>query len=743
MTIQEKKNIVDGVINNDVSRRGFLAGSGLLFGVAVTAGSTITLFDAQAATDFTPSAWVKIGTDDTVTIVAPAGEMGQGVYTSMPMLFAEEMGADWSKVQVTDAFNNPKVFGNPMFGNFMLTGASRTTRGYWDKLRIAGAQVRQVLIGAVADKAKVPAGELKALNGKVTHAKSGKSWSFGEIAKFAAVPSQMPKVGKGDLKKPGEWTIIGSESIQRVDIPSKVNGTAKFGIDHFIDGMLYASILRSPVQGNKPLKVNKDAAMKVKGVVSVIPLPFGVAVLATSIWASKAGKDALEVTWSDTAKANKYSTEKIQKEYIAAAENWSRKGAVAFTKGDADGAMKTGVKTVKASYWADHVYHATMEPMNTIAHVKGDSVEVWTPTQGPSIVALVASKVAGTKPNKVKINPTYMGGGFGRRIEQDITVDAVLLSKITKKPVKVVWSREDDTRHDFYRPAVGQRLEASLDKDGKIVAWKHRMVGESIFGRFQPAALKAAKGVDHPFVDGHQLMYDIPNQFHDYVREQRGVAVGFWRSVGPGYTKFAVETFVDELAKAAGKDPVAYRMSMLKDARAKKVLKAAADMAGWGSRKLPAGHAMGVCYCGYPTFWQTHIAMIVEASVDKASGKVTVHKVFTALDPGVSVHPDNIIAQVQGSIVHGIGHSLYERITFENGEVQQSNFHDYQVLRMDEVPEMEVKVMPSLKDPPGGMGEVALPPVAPAIANAIFAATGKMLREQPMNPDRVKAALKA
>ena len=742
MTVQNKIVSTGSVADPDVSRRGFLAGSGLLFGVALTAGSGVTLFDARAATGFAPSAWVRIDTDDTVTIVAPAGEMGQGVYTAMPMLFAEEMGADWSKVKVTDAFHNPGAFGNPLFGNFMITGASRTTRGYWDKLRIAGAQVRRVLIDAVAAKAGVPAGELRAHGGKVVHAGAGKSWSFGEIASFAKMPAKMPAVAKADLKKPEEWTIIGSKTIQRVDIPAKVDGSAKFGIDTFVEGMLYAAILRSPVQGNKPAKVDKAAAMKVKGVVAVIPLQNSVAVVATDIWASKMGKDALEVDWSKTSKAGEYSTERIRKEYLAAAEDWSRKGAEAFRKGDADAAMK-GAKTLRASYWADHVYHATMEPMNTVAHVKADGVEVWTPTQSPTLVAVVAAKVAGTDPGKVKVNPTYMGGGFGRRIEQDITIDAVLLSKITGKPVKAVWSREDDVQHDLFRPAAAQRLEASLDKDGRIVAWKHRMVGESIMARFQPAALKAAKGVDHPFVDGHQLMYDIPNQYHDYVQEKRGVAVGFWRSVGPGYTKFAVETFIDRLAKAAGKDPVEYRLSMLKDSRARKVLKAAAAMAGWGKRKPADGRSLGVAYCGYPTFWQTHIAMVVEASVDRASGAVRVHKVWSAVDPGVAVHPDNVVAQVEGCIVHGIGHALYEAITFDGGEVEQSNFHDYRVLRIDEVPEIEVRLMASNRDAPGGMGEVGLPPVAPAIANAIFAATGKTMHEQPMTPERVAAALKA
>lgn len=742
MIVQNKTEPTAALAGTGISRRGFLTGSGLLFGVALTGASGVTLFDARAATGFSPSAWVRIDTDDTVTIVAPAGEMGQGVYTAMPMLFAEEMDADWSKVKVAHAFHNPGAFGNPLFGNFMVTGASRTTRGYWNKLRIAGAQVRRVLIEAAAAKDGVNAGELKAHGGRVTHAKSGKSWTFGEIASFAKMPTEMPAVAKADLKQPEEWTIIGSNTIQRVDIPAKVNGSARFGIDTFVDGMLYAAILRAPVQGNKPLKVEEAAAKQVKGVVGVLPLKNSVAVVATSAWASMSGKDALEVTWSDDSKAGAYSTDTIRKEYLAAAEDWNLKGAEAFRKGDADAAMK-GARTFRASYWADHVYHATMEPMNTVAHVKGDNVEVWAPTQAPTLVAVVAARVAGTTPARVKVNPTYMGGGFGRRIEQDITVDAVLLSKLTGKPVKAIWSREDDVRHDLFRPAAAQRLEASLDKAGRIVAWKHRMVGESIMARFRPAALRWENGVDRSFVDGHQLLYDIPNQYHDYFQEKRGVAVGFWRSVGPGYTKFAVETFIDELAKAAGRDPIEYRLSMLKDPRSQKVLKAAAAMAGWGERKPADGRALGVAYCGYPTFWQTHIAMVVDASVDRRSGTVRVHKVWAAVDPGVAVHPDNVVAQVEGCVVHGIGHALYEAITFDGGEVEQSNFHDYRVLRIDETPETEVRVMASNRDAPGGMGEVALPPVAPAIANAVFAATGTKLRELPMTPERVAAALKA
>jgi isoquinoline 1-oxidoreductase beta subunit len=508
MTVQERVRGSETPTVDGVSRRGFLAGSGLVFGLAVT-GSSVTLFDAKAATKFQPSIWVTLGTDGRMQILAPAGEMGQGVLTAMPMLFAEEFDADWGMVEPVFAEVNPE-FGNPLFGGFMLTGASRTTRGYWKKLRIAGAQARRILLDAAAKKWGVPVGELTTQPSMVVHAKSGKTLTYGEIAKFAAIPSKMPKITEKDLKPRSEWRIIGNPDIVRVDVPWKVNGSAKFGIDTFVPGMLYASILRSPAAGNGPKKIDKAAAMKVKGVVAVIPLPYGVAVVGTDIWATKAGKAKLKVTWTNTAPSNKYTTDSIRKAYLAAAKDPKAKAVVALKRGDVAGAMKKAAKTMTADYWADHVYHATMEPMNCVAWVKaGGEVEIWAPTQAPSINTLVASKVAGTKPNKVTVHQTLMGGGYGRRFEQDFLVDALILSKSTKKPVKVIWSREDDVQHDEYRPAVAQRLQASLDKNGKIIGWTHRVVAESVFARSMPGALKAAKGVDDSVVDGQQLMYQI------------------------------------------------------------------------------------------------------------------------------------------------------------------------------------------------------------------------------------------
>ena len=728
----------------ELSRRRFLTGSaGLTFGLALGAGTAVSLFDARAETpELAPSAWVRITPDGTITIMAPAAEMGQGVFTSVPMLFAEEMDADWTKVVVRQADHDPKTFGNPLFGNFMVAGASGTIRGYWKKARVAGAQARRVLIDNAARNWNVPPTELSTEPGIVRHEKSGRAMTFGEIAAFAVIPAQMPGIAERDLKPRSQWRIIGSDAITRPDIPPKVNGRAEYGIDTYLPGMRYAAVLRSPVQGNGPKSFNRDDILKIRGVTDVVALDDGVAVLAESIWASLQGKDALAVTWKSGATAETYDSDKVLDEYAALARDREVEGAVAHKSGDYETAFGDAAQAIVAEYRSEHVAHATMEPMNATAWVKGDTVELWTPTQAPSLAAVTAAKIAETTPDKVTVHVPFLGGGFGRRVEQDTTVDAVTLSKATGKPVKVVWSREDDIRHDKFRPCAAQRLEAALDDTGNIVAWRHRIVADSIYARFRPQALKAGKGVDEPVVDGHQLVYDIRHQFHDYVRQDRGIDVGFWRSVGPGYTKFAVETFIDELAAAAGKDPIAYRLAMLSDARAQRVIRAAAHMAQWG-RARRGGRALGIAYAGYPGFWRTHVAEIAEVSVDRATGKIRVHDVWAAVDPGVAVHPDTVVAQTEGGIVFGVSHALHEKVTIKDGAVRESNFHDYPVLRIDETPRVHVKIVASNDDAPGGMGEVALPPVAPAIANAVFALTGARLRALPFTPDSVRAAVES
>jgi isoquinoline 1-oxidoreductase subunit beta len=720
-----------------LTRRRFIGSAGLTFGIAI-AGSSVTLFDALAeSARFEPNAWIEIGTDDTVTLIAPASEMGQGAFTSLPMLIAEELDADWSKIKVVQAPAG-KDYGNPLFGGAQVTGASRGARGYFTPLRLVGAQARRVLLMNVAEEWKVPVDELTTKPNLVVDEKTGRSISYGDIAKFAKVPAELPKVTEADLKPQSQWRLIGKD-LPRLDIPEKVNGSAQYGIDMYLPDMLYAAVLRAPVQGDAPDTVDDSEAMKVPGVIKVVTLPFGVAVVAPDYWTGLKGKNALNVTWKKGAKAESYDSLKVLAEYAATAKDWSHKSVVGLQKGDVAQAFKGAAKVITADYLAEHVYHAPIEPTNSTAWVKGDgTVEVWTPTQSPTFVTLAASQVAGTTPDKVMVHTTFLGGGFGRRIEQDVTVDAVLLSKIMQKPVKVLWSREDDVKNDKFRPATAQHLEAALDHHGKIIGWRWRLVGESIFRRALPQALEAAKGFDAAVCDGHETNYTIANQYHDYVEDDRGIDVGFWRAVGPGYTVFAIETFMDELAHAAHKDPLAFRLEHLDDPRAHKVLKAVADMAHWGRKS--EGTALGLAYAYYPDVWYCHVAQIAEVSVDKESGAIRVHKIWAAVDPGTTISPANVAYQIEGGAIFGTSAALHERITIVNGVVKQSNFNDYPLLRINEAPRVQVKLLPDETARVAGVGESGLPPAAPAIANAVFALTGKRLRELPMLPERVKAA---
>ena len=622
----------------------------------------------------------------------------------------------------------------------MLTGASRSTQGYWMPLRKAGAQARRVLLDAVAARWGVPVAELSTEPSRVVHAASGRAVGYGDVAAFATVPDALPEVAEADLKPASRWGLIGHD-VPRADVPLKVDGTATFGIDVRVPGMLYASILRSPVQGNAPVEssINVEAVTGIKGVEQVIALPYGVAVLGTNIWATKKGKSALKVEWTTGARAGDYDSDRVITDYVAIAVDDAADSAVATDEGDVAGSFAGAARTLTAEYTSDHVHQAPMEPMNATARVDGDRVEIWAPTQSPTFAAGAASKVAETTPDKVTVHTTFLGGGFGRRAEQDTVVDAVMLAKRSGKPVKVVWSREDDVQHGKYRPATGQCLQAALDAEGRIVGWKHRVVGASIFGRFAPALLEKYQGVDGAVIDGTQIPYAIPARHIDYVREERGVDVGFWRSVGPGYTKFAVETFVDEIAALAGVDPIEYRLSMLADPRARKVLQAVAEMSGWGGQRED-GRALGVAYCSFEPYWKTPTAEVLEVSLSDA-GQIRVHRAWAAVDPGIAIQPANIRAQVEGGIVYGVSSALHERITFAGGAVQQSNFHDYPLLRMSEAPEVEVAVLPSGDGPPGGVGEISLPPVAPAIANGIYALTGARLRALPFLPERVKEAV--
>ena len=727
----------EGIAYAGMSRRAFLlSGTGAAFGVlfgAPLAGIASGEAFAQAAS-FAPNAWMHVATNGIVTIYSPASEMGQGTMTAMPLLIAEDMDLDWARVRVEQAPANPKAFGNPRFGGGMVTGASRTTQGYYDILRLAGLQARQIMMLAAAEKWGVPVAQVTTEPHSVVHTASGRKMGYGEIAGFARVPDTAPALAKTGLKPVSQFRLIGKDT-PRVDVPSKTTGKAVYGIDTRLPGMLYATVLRPPVQGEKPEKIDDAAAKKVAGVVKIVPMPYGVGVIAENYPAAKKARAALKVEWSKTAKARSYSSGAITAAYVARSRDLADGGVTFHAEGDAKGAMAKAVRTVSAEYTSEHVAHTTMEPMNATALVNGDKIEIWAPSQSPFFIVGGLTRVLGFRPENVTANITLLGGGFGRRVENDYILDAGILAKAMEgKPVKVIWSREDDVQNDKFRPLVAQHLSAGLDDKGNIVAFRHRIVAESIYARVAPPLFQQAGGKDQPVCEGAEINYDVHNHLVEYLREQRGIDVGFWRAVGPGYTKFAIESLIDEIASGAGRDPVEYRLAMLaKVPRARAVIEEAAKMADW-KKPRAAGRALGFAYSDA---WNTHCAEIAEVSVDKKTGKFRVHEVWSAVDCGVAVQPANVAVQIEGSIMFGISH-LNERITIKEGVVQQSNFHDYPILRMNEAPKVTVKVMPT-DNHPGGVGESGLGPIAAAVGNAIAKLTGKRVRTLPFDTNLIKA----
>ena len=725
----------EGIAFQGISRRAFLISSGAA-SVAIVFGSALNARKAfgQSA-PFAPNGWARVGTDNIVTVYAPACEMGQGVFTAMPLLIAEEMDLDWSRVRIEQAPYNPKVYGNPLFGGNMLAGASRTTRGYYQIMRLAGMQGRAIMIDNAARKWGVAAAECTTEPSAVLHKASGRRMSYGEIAAFAEVPANPPQFTPAQLKPMKEFRLIGKD-IPRVEVPDKVNGQARYGIDVRMPGMLYATVLRAPVNGERALKVEDTEAKKVPGVKHIVPLPYGVAVVADTYPAALKARRALKVEWSQVSKARAYTTDKVIPEYQQRVRNLADKGTIYEAHGDASGAIEKAAKRVVAEYTSLNLTHATMEPQNCTARVDGESIEFWAPTQSPFGVFLAAVKGAGFKPENVKINVTFLGGGFGRRAENDYALDAALIAKaVPGAPVKVIWTREDDVQHTKPRPLTVQRLAAGLDDQGNLVGLQFRIAGESIYRRFAPPAFQASGGKDLPLCEGaYEPTYHYPNFSLEQLLEARGVDVAVWRSVGGGYTKFALETFVEELAQAAGKDPIEFRLKLLeKEPRGQAVIREAMAMADW-NRKRPAGRALGFAYSD---IWDTYVGMVAEVSVDRKSGNVKVHELWSAVDCGVCLQPANVRAQIESAAVWGVS-ALRERLTYKDGMVQQTNFHDYPVLRMSEVPKITTKVLVT-DNKPGGIGEAGLPPVAPAVANAVYKLTGKRLRDLPFRTELLKA----
>lgn len=706
-----------------VSRRTFLKASsaftgGLMIGLALPLAGP-----AQAAAlVHTPNAWVHIADDDTITLISARAEMGQGVYTSMPMLIAEELNIDVRKIKV--AFAPPdKAYGNALIFGQQLTGGSTSVREGWEKLRVAGAQVREMLIAAAAAQWKVDASQLKAEDG-VVHGPGGKKASYGKLAAAAA---KLPVPEKPAIKDPSRFRIVG-KPMTRLDTPAKVNGSAQFSLDVKLPGMLYATLEQSPVQGGSVKSFDASKAKAVPGVIDVVQIPDGVAVVADTYWHAVKGRDALKVEWNDGPNANLSTAAMFDATRAALA---SGKPIGVKKVGDADAVIAASGKVLRAEYMTQMLSHAPMEPMNFTAHFQGDRVRLVGSTQWPDAVQRSVAKLLGLAPEMVTVENTFLGGGFGRRIDFDYILQAALISKAVNKPVKLIWAREDDFQHDFYRPLAVHQVAAAIGADGKPTALTWRGASQSVTGRVfgLPAEVPDAL-MSEAAVPG----YEVPAARHELVKHDAGVRVGYWRAVSHNMNAFANETFFDELAAAAKQDPVAYRLALLDtQPRFANVLKRAADKAGWG-KPAPAGRFRGVSLMeGYGTY----MAQVIEISMK--DGAPVVHRVTVVADLGRMVNPDTVEAQIQSGVIFGLSAALWGEITVEKGRVKQFNFDTYRVMRNNEVPQIDIVLIESTEKP-GGIGEPAVALVAPALGNAIFAATGKRARRTPFTPEYLAKA---
>ena len=700
-------------------RTGAAIGGGLLVSLyaPLLEGSSSAL--AAEEKGIALNAFVRIGTDESVTVISAHSEMGQGIYTSLPMLLNEELQADWSKIRV-EAAPVDKVYNHPAFG-MQMTGGSTTSPAEWERYRKMGATARVMLVEAAATKWGVEPSTCRVENGSVIHAATSKRATYGSLANAAA---QLTPPANVPLKNPKDFTLVGKPT-RRLDTPSKTNGSAQFGLDVIVPGMLTSVVARPPVFGGKVAKLDATEALKVPGVKAVQQIPSGVAVIAEHFWPAKLGRDKLVIEWDFGPNAG-LSTEKMLRDF---AETALKPGAIAKKTGDPEAALKTAAKTITAEYDVPYLAHAMMEPLNCVVDLRSDSCEIWTGTQFETVDRANAAQAAALPPDRVLIHTTLLGGGFGRRANpnSDFVVEAVHVAKAAKAPVKVVWTREDDMRGGWYRPMWHDRFVAGLDANGDPIAWTHTIVGQSIMQGtlFEGFAIK--DGIDSTSVEGAaDVLYGMPNLQVDLHTPKIGVPVQWWRSVGHSHTGFSVEAFFDEVAHAGGKDPYELRRKLLANQpRMKAVLELAAQKANWGS-KLPPGVGRGIAT---HFSFDSYVAQVVEASVEK--GEVKVHRVVCAVDCGLVINPDTVRAQMEGGIIFGLTAALKTEITLKDGRVEQSNFHDYQMLRIFESPEIEVHIVPSGENPTG-VGEPGVPPVAPALANAIFAATGKRIRRLPI-----------
>jgi len=715
-----------------LGRRSFLKAT-----VAAAAGLTIGFnwtgpprrAPAATADAFAPNAFLRVAPDNSVTVIAKHLEMGQGSYTGLATIVAEELDADWAQIRVESAPADAKLYNNLAFGTIQGTGGSSAIANSWMQLRQAGAAARAMLVAAAAAEWNVPAAEIVADRGVLSHTASRRQASFGELAGKAAAQPLPTQVA---LKDPKDFKLIGRK-LPRVDVPAKSNGTAQFTIDVTFPGMLVAVLQRPPLFGATVKSFDATAAKAVPGVAAVVQVPRGVAVVGGSFWAAKKGRDALKVDWDD-AKAEKRSSSAIIEEYRKLVE---QPGKPARQEGDVAGVLQAAAKSVSASYEFPYLAHAPMEPLDAVVKLDANGCEIWAGDQFQTIDQANAAAVAGLKPEQVTIHTLYAGGSFGRRANtvSDYIVEAVSIAKAlgaNGTPVKLQWTREDDIRGGLYRPAYVHKLEAGLNAQGQLVGWRHRIVGQSIMAGTSFAQRAVKDGVDRTSVEGAaNLPYAIPNLAVELTTTESPVPVLWWRVVGSSHTAYAVEAFIDEVAEAAGQDPYRFRRALLAhQPRHRGVLDLAAEQAGWG-QPLPKGRGRGIAVA---EAFHTYVAQVTEVTVG-ADGKVKVDRVVCAVDCGVAVNPDVIAAQMEGGIGFGLGAALYGAITLKDGQVEQSNFDGYQVLRIDDMPKVEVHIVPST-EAPTGVGEPGVAPIGPAVANAAFAATGKRYRVLPFSAAR-------
>lgn len=715
-----------------VSRRKFIKTTGGFAFLIGASGVLPQIISCKSTKEIDPgilkqlTAWVHLSSNGQVTIYNPAAEMGQGSMTALPLIFAEEMDADWDQVKVEFSPQQKEIYGSPGWDGktkIMMTVGSRTTRSFFPVLRQAGAQARYVLLNSVAQQWQVPLSELTTEPGKVIHANSGQEVSYGDIVSFLQIPEYIPEIPEEQLKNPQNFQLIGKD-IPRWDIPAKSDGSAQFAMDIRLPEMLYATIERGNLHGAKPSLKNRSAIEATDGVIKIVELDHGIGIITNTLERALNVKKELDIEWSD-ATASGFSSKSAFAQYEKVLRS-SKKGKEITNTGDFKRANRKAAKTYSADYLNDYVYHAQMEPLNAIAQVAadGNGAEIWVGSQNGPSDKMLAAKALGIEPSAVKVNLQYLGGGLGRRSYGDVSEEAALLAKaVAPYPVKLIWTREDDVQYGKFRPMSLQRLQACTDDKGEVTGLSHIVVGDG--------ANLLASGI-------HNKFYDIPNQYAEVRVVPHGIRVKHWRAVGHGPNKFAIESLLDEIANDQGADPIEFRRNLMKNApKALATLSKAAEMAQWATPP-PEGRAKGVAFLERSGTLTTGIC---EISVNRETGKITVHHFWSASDAGIIVQPDNVRAQIEGGIVMGIGSVLSEQITIEDGRVQQSNFHDYHIARMEDAPETIETALIESQEIPQGVGESGTPLVACAIANAFAALTGKRLRHLPFTKERVLEVL--